>query len=349
MPGQPEHPEPHLPEGLPADWRYPHDLPCPSCAYNLRMQREPRCPECGLRFRWQQVLAVDCPRCGEALAEASDAKCPQCDLPLEWERLLGEIDPQQLRQFEYAPRPWLAAASASFRVLQPRRFWGRMKLHWFPITNRLQTLRLLAVCVCLAGLVALLLANRRVYWRLSDPDLMADSATLATAMLLFPLVTTLMLPIFAQTLNRFRIRRDQTLRISAYGFLGVAWAGALLLIAAGLLAVYNWSSGPMFRGSWFFSANLALDPPRWVSWRLGTGIPYAFSVGVLVPVAVIGALWWTYFLRVALNDYLRLDKREARALFSSITVVTCLAAACLLIICTDAAYPIGGWLLKLWP
>jgi hypothetical protein len=32
------------------------DLPCPLCDYALRGQTEPRCPECGYRFDWPQLL-----------------------------------------------------------------------------------------------------------------------------------------------------------------------------------------------------------------------------------------------------------------------------------------------------
>ena len=55
--------ETRLPAGLPVDWHLDRDLPCPQCRYNLRMLRDPRCPECGTKLRWQQVLFVVCPRC----------------------------------------------------------------------------------------------------------------------------------------------------------------------------------------------------------------------------------------------------------------------------------------------
>jgi hypothetical protein len=44
----------------------PEDIPCPRCEYNLRMLPQPRCPECGLKFAWAEViesakLAAICP------------------------------------------------------------------------------------------------------------------------------------------------------------------------------------------------------------------------------------------------------------------------------------------------
>ena len=32
-------------------------VPCPLCEYELRGLAEPRCPECGYRFEWAEVLA----------------------------------------------------------------------------------------------------------------------------------------------------------------------------------------------------------------------------------------------------------------------------------------------------
>ncbi len=34
------------------------DVACPLCAYNLRGLAEPRCPECGHRFEWSELLAA---------------------------------------------------------------------------------------------------------------------------------------------------------------------------------------------------------------------------------------------------------------------------------------------------
>jgi hypothetical protein len=39
------------------DWQQIHDdILCPLCDYNLRGLPEPRCPECGYRFNWQELL-----------------------------------------------------------------------------------------------------------------------------------------------------------------------------------------------------------------------------------------------------------------------------------------------------
>ena len=42
------------------DWSsISHDINCPLCRYNLRGLSEPRCPECGCRFEWTEVLDPD--------------------------------------------------------------------------------------------------------------------------------------------------------------------------------------------------------------------------------------------------------------------------------------------------
>jgi rubredoxin len=39
------------------DWNtIPDNIRCPMCEYDLRGLREPRCPECGYTFRWQEII-----------------------------------------------------------------------------------------------------------------------------------------------------------------------------------------------------------------------------------------------------------------------------------------------------
>ena len=40
------------------DWAsISHDVLCPLCEYNLRGLRDARCPECGYRFIWMEVVS----------------------------------------------------------------------------------------------------------------------------------------------------------------------------------------------------------------------------------------------------------------------------------------------------
>src|SRR5438105_5014634 len=41
----------------PPDWKaHADEVCCPMCEYNLRGLTEPRCPECGFRFAWKDLL-----------------------------------------------------------------------------------------------------------------------------------------------------------------------------------------------------------------------------------------------------------------------------------------------------
>src|SRR5258706_5160535 len=42
--------------GAPDLQTHPDDVRCPKCQYNLRGLIEPRCPECGYRFEWHNLL-----------------------------------------------------------------------------------------------------------------------------------------------------------------------------------------------------------------------------------------------------------------------------------------------------
>ena len=45
------------PPATPPDWEsITEEIACPLCEYNLRGLTEPRCPECGYRFGWQEML-----------------------------------------------------------------------------------------------------------------------------------------------------------------------------------------------------------------------------------------------------------------------------------------------------
>jgi hypothetical protein len=48
------------PPAIPPNWdTLKEDLKCPLCDYNLRGLAEPRCPECGFQFTWQELLDAE--------------------------------------------------------------------------------------------------------------------------------------------------------------------------------------------------------------------------------------------------------------------------------------------------
>lgn len=53
-------PQGEIAEKSPPDWAAREkELHCPLCGYNLRGLSEPRCPECGFKFTWQELLEAE--------------------------------------------------------------------------------------------------------------------------------------------------------------------------------------------------------------------------------------------------------------------------------------------------
>lgn len=325
--------KPRLPTGLPDDWAFDRDLPCPKCRYNLRMLSTPRCPECGTVFRWQELLQVTCPRCDEWLAGVDDNECPRCGLILNWPGLLQDADMEQLKQFEYTNRPVAAAIRLWFIALLPQRFWINVRIESPPARWRLRWLRIGAIGICVLGLVLAALVNRRAVaagalgWGVL--------AAIAEIALILPLFTSLALPLFIPTMARFRIRRDQLLRCSAYGCSGLVWIGLAMILAAVGAEVVNalgWVSARRYpTAGLYFDPLIALNvifgrPSRWFWSSRGYAL-VCFNLAAIALLFVFGWLWWWRCLYVSLRRYLRLTFYNSVALFLSTQVIGVLLIA----------------------
>jgi len=361
---------------LPDDWALDADLPCPACRYNLRGLRTPRCVECGTEFRWQSILGVACPRCAQPLAACDDESCPQCRLQLDWPALLSTINPVQFDQYEYAVRPIRAAMVAWGKLMRPRRFWRDVPLERPPVVSRLHRFGLAAIFLFAVGLAVLLIAvsssfgwgRRASLWL----GLTFEALGLCALVLWPPLITAILLPRFTPTLSKFRIRRDQLLRIFMYGRAGVAAAGLILILLVLSWAAYlftmptlTWAMGggwttpdlapPMLLYSlpWdvvrlrrgFFEWLAVLEPPPG-GMNPPLRISEWFNVAVGLALVTVGWLWWWRYLWVSLVDYLRLDRGNARALFLSTQAIALLCG--LIVLCNLPEYGfarlIASWL-----
>ncbi len=238
-----------LPAGLPQDWRLDRDVPCPKCRYNLRMMREPRCPECGAVHRWQELLEISCPRCAHALTGVDDAACPRCRLKLNWAALLDDSSIHS-RNFEFDSDPLRSAVRTGFRSLFPRRMWRHIALESKPHMPRLSRLRRFSLVIgTVAAMMPIILSYPclglnvfnfgTVYY--SFRYVVSDTAILLALILAPVAITALLLPRFTPTLATFQIRREQLFRIFAYGRLAWIWSGGLLLVAymACLVSIIN--------------------------------------------------------------------------------------------------------------
>ena len=88
------------PDDATPNWEETLDLPCPRCGYNLRMLTVARCPECGLVFRWREII------------EAANAT----------------FETGGFFEFDWQRRPLGAFLTTVARTLTPWRFWRRMPI-----------------------------------------------------------------------------------------------------------------------------------------------------------------------------------------------------------------------------
>ena len=348
-PNQQPQPTPVLPNGLPDDWRLDRDLHCPQCRYNLRTLHTPRCPECGLVFRWPAILHIGCPRCGESLRETNAAACPNCDLALNWERLLSDADPALFRQFEYSLDPIRAGLRTWFEVLRPIRFWKELPIEAPPVVSRLNRLAATSALTCLGGFLLFFLANRLLGMSLAemlDPLIIG----LATAFT-FPVVGALSWLIFDRTLATFRVRREQLLRCTTYGFCGMALIGLFIALMTLTIPLINLASGakPNLQSMLFFDLQLLsrvmLGDRRLAMLLLAATIT---TVVVVIPIAGIAFIWWPRFLYVAMRRYLKLDSGHTRALLLSILTIGWLTWLSVVLGCVAAAQRFAAGLYMGW-
>jgi hypothetical protein len=347
---------PVLPAGMPEGWALDRDLPCPTCRYNLRMLRSPRCPECGLVFRWQALLRVFCPRCGAALFTTDAAECPRCKLPLHWPRLLHDARDQDRRLFEYGDQPVRAALRTWVQALQPWAFWGTIPLESPPVIRRLVWLRRAAVGGCLLGVALGACMRWDIFSAASwTPMEIIDALPVLTAVFMLPLVTTIGLPLFVPTLARFRIRRDQLLRCLCYATAGLFWIGVGYVL--GFLCALTINT------FWARPATLwgrpALVPRVWFDHKMVFDLAWSrggmnldpwnvlLNTGLAVVTLLFGFVWWWSFLYLSLRRYLRLDRDNALALFLSTQVIGLLLLLLVLATFTEMATYIGVFLLWL--
>lgn len=191
------------------------DITCPLCEYNLRGLIEPRCPECGHRFDWDEV------------SNRNNTQHP----------FLFEHGRSHLLW-----RGWRTGVSS----LMPMRFWKtvrptmrinirRLVIYWLMYTVPV----LLGICAYV-GIAAYRLELRLLSYGLRRPlawsdcllmQLRRDWVIYGTALflLVWPWITLLALRMFWVTLQRSEIRRGHPVRVVVYSG-DIAWALALFVV-----------------------------------------------------------------------------------------------------------------------
>jgi len=193
----------------PPDWDSISDeILCPLCEYNLRGIPEPRCPECGFQFEWDEVL--------------NPAR-------RQHRFVFEHQNSRRLRAF------WKTAVAG----LRPGKFWreltpmqpsypGRLFVYWF--------IAMAIACLGETALVAVMLAAERPYFRINFQDLPAYAGGISWPFwlltLAWPLVSAASFFVFQISMFRAKVRETHVLRCVLYSSDIAMWAGLALPILA---------------------------------------------------------------------------------------------------------------------
>lgn len=250
------------------------DVPCPLCEYNLRGVSRPRCPECGYRFEWEELLDAD-------------LRVP----PFLYENHIG-----------HRTRAFFRTLRAGLR---PYRFWSTLRASHPVRTDRLCAYAILQwivpLLIFLVTLTSYLGQQSLRNWRarqieratLAKPEyarvaqsvirqygsmenyldavypvtpwkalrqfgrplgLVRSFMTIPVVIWAWPLLTAGAFCLFEISMKRARIRRVHVLRCVAYSADVVWWVGIATLIVVPVVAFARTPSRP-----WAFISPLALD------------------------------------------------------------------------------------------
>jgi ribosomal protein L37E len=231
------------------------DVHCRRCGYNLRGLPEPRCPECGYRFEWQEVL-----------------------------------DPQRRKHpylFEHHPeRIWSSFWRTQWGGLFPRSFWRALHPSQPSRPGRIIIYCLLSTLPIAIGSIAWIVAQAglnldMLTYALNYLSFRADGALyMALSYVLLPWLTLAALLIFQISMRRARVKQSHVLRTVCYSYDIAVIALAAALAAAALAAdhwtIYLWITSNvwssmadtdmfLFWGAWLFAPVMAL-----IVYRIGT-------------------------------------------------------------------------------
>ena len=289
-------------DGMP-DWSAADaDVPCPLCEYNLRGLTDPRCPECGYRFAWAEVLT-----------------------PRPTHPYLFECHPERnvwsfarTQAGGYRPRLFWATLQPAIRI-RPMRlaaYWtlsvalpvagvglaaGRAAVD-VKARNGSQRRTALTWTVASPSQLAATIARYDppvTSWRFRDQVVdrlrWGGSGVVLVAVLAWPCVTFATLQVFAVSMRRAQVRRAHVARCAIYSCdIGVA-AALATLVALGS-ARYTRDAGT--------PAMLLAGVALYTSYRLGTAYrlylrfhrPFLTALASQGIVLLIGFKWFLWAL-----------------------------------------------------
>jgi hypothetical protein len=265
------------------------DLHCPLCDYNLRGLTEPRCPECGHAFDWDELrFRRDC------------------------------VHPYL---FEHHPERPVGAFLRTLVVggLRPMKFWRTLR----PIHDTRRR-RIIAYAVCTALLavsVTLVTCVVTAVW-LSDlfESHLVDTGSALEALwmcvralappravlclLAWPWATLAVFSIFFVSLHRAKVRYDHVLRCAVYSADAVVWVAPFLVLV--LLAPrprryvgFDWEdlavTAVVTVGLLWMALRLVVASKRYLNFRQSVIIALLTQVIVLGPMGIYWAACWVFW------------------------------------------------------
>jgi len=260
------------------------DIRCPLCDYNLRGLTEPRCPECGFRFSWPELLDPGL-RHHPFLFEHH----PKRNLWSFWKTVCGGLRPGRFWKSLHPNQPsrprrmalyqlfcWSAflLVSASLIIdcgVNLNRFLGQNRAMWIGMSKDPKRAEWVSSMANRYGSLQQLLDvqcpkpdSLRYYQYLLRQMRHSETAVVAGLFLIafafWPLATFATLQIFRWSMRRAKVRTIHVVRCVVYSFDGVFWCGVAvsLFIVAVILTGSRASQAATLGGISFFLVIIAL-------------------------------------------------------------------------------------------
>jgi len=198
---------------IPPNWDSISDeILCPLCEYNLRGIPEPRCPECGFKFEWDEVLNP-ARRQHRFIFEHQGSH----RFRAFWKTAVAGIWPGKF---------WreLTPIQPSF----PARLWA----YWF--------IAMVIACLCESAFIVLMLFNQMLFFRMNNYDLIAYAGMVSAPCWLltfaWPLMSAASFFVYQFSMFRAKVREIHVLRCVLYSSDILMWTAlALPILTAPLL------------------------------------------------------------------------------------------------------------------
>ncbi len=295
----------------PPDWNDRKDeLHCPMCEYNLHGLIEPRCPECGYRFTWAEMLDARV-RLHPYLFEHH----PESNFRSFWRTARGGFRPAKFWSTLHAGMPsrprrlllyWCLAMLLASLLIVGLYIGTSIETHRnmeairaFYSRNVKPTLNSPYSQAWLDRVAPVPTLPRLLKGAFVDRDFRAVLALTIIGML-WPWFTFLALMIFRISMRRARIQSIHVLRCVLYSFDVGLWLGPILLVTSVAGAIWMNMRTPT-----------AVNYPFW--WNYIPSIP---DQAHLLTALVLGIAAWR--LAVAYKRYLKFDHSFAAVLASQV-------------------------------